>query len=423
MKNNRPNSSIRNVIGAFLLVPAVLLALLLSACTLPLQKAAEVDAKAADTDLTLEVALYPYVPDPDAFRQAVRDAWTPEHPDVGLHFVEWDCYVSDPDPELDVFVFDAIYLSSFVEEGYLLPIPEKMIRNREDLIPFALEGCRNNGTLYALPQMLCTEFLYTRKDDSVLSDVSDLPALYNVLGDRKTKSVIPEENEGLLINLSDTPTKTTMYLDSLMDEGQIYTDYSRLPSTSDLSVPVLERLEDIWKMGGEEQVTYWPDDNDAFVRARWFAEGKGRAYIGYSEAMNAMGQYVDEVIIRRFSYAVGHDIPLFYTDVVGIRSDISEEKKELAFELANLLVSEEVLTKMSLPVEEGGSPQYLLMSRRSVYDTLCKDYPIYGRLKEMVDHPDNHVFRIGSHAREFINGMEAVLDEKIAQAVGYGENH
>ena len=257
-----------------------------------------------------------------------------------------------------------------------------------------------------------------------LSDVSDLPTLYDVLGDRKTRSVIPEENEGLLINLSDTLlTKTMMYLDALMDQQQTYTDYSRLPSTSDLSAPVLERLEEIWKMGGTEQVSYLPDDNDTFVRARWFAEGRGRAYIGYAEAMNAMGQYADDVVIRRFSYAAGRDIPLFYTDVVGIRSDIGGEKKELAFELANLLISEEVLTRMSLSGEAGGTPQYLLTSRRSIYDALCWEYPIYGHLKEMVDSPDNHVFRLGDHAREFISRMEAALCEELAQTVGYGENH
>ena len=257
-----------------------------------------------------------------------------------------------------------------------------------------------------------------------LSDVSDLPTLYDVLGDRKTRSVIPEENEGLLINLSDTLlTKTMMYLDALMDQQQTYTDYSRLPSTSDLSAPVLERLEEIWKMGGTEQVSYLPDDNDTFVRARWFAEGRGRAYIGYAEAMNAMGQYADDFVIRRFSYAAGRDIPLFYTDVVGIRSDIGGEKKELAFELANLLISEEVLTRMSLSGQAGGTPQYLLTSRRSVYDALCGEYPIYGHLKEMVDSPDNHVFRLGDHAREFICGMEVALCEELAQTVGYGENH
>ena len=418
MKSRNSRLQIRKTIVAFMLVSAVLLAFLLSAGRGTGRPAAD-EAITRNSDLTLEVALYPYVPDPDAFRQAVRDAWTPEHPDVGLHFVEWDCYVSDPDPELDVFVYDAIYLSSFVEEGYLLPIPEDKIRNREDLFPFALEGCRSDGTLYALPQLLCTDFLYTRKDDSVLSDVSDLPALYDVLGDRKTRSVIPEENEGLLINLSDTPTKTTMYLDALMDERQAYTDYSRLPSTSELSAPVLERLEEIWKMGGDEQVTYWPEDNDTFVRARWFAEGRGRAYIGYSEAMNAMGDNADEVIVRLFSYDAGRNIPLFYADAVGIRSDIGGEKKELAFELANLLISEEVLTKMSLPAEDGGVPQYLLTPRRSVYEALSGDYPIYGRLKEMLDSPENHVFRLGAGARDFIAGMGVALDEEPAQAAGF----
>jgi len=86
--------------------------------------------------------------------------------------------------------------------------------------------------------------------------------------------------------------------------------------------------------------------------------------------------------------------------------------------LPALLLSACALSRQG-SAEEGGSPQYLLISRRSVYDTLCKDYPIYGRLKEMVDSPENHVFRIGGHAREFISGMEAILGDKIAQAVGF----
>ena len=44
-----------------------------------------------------------------------------------------------------------------------------------------------------------------------------------------------------------------------------------------------------------------PDDNDAYVRAKWFAEGRGRAYIGCSESMNAMGDYANEVTPRLFS--------------------------------------------------------------------------------------------------------------------------
>ena len=343
-------------------------------------------AKAWDHDLTLEVALYPYVPDIGRFQDKVYEVWEREHPDVKLHFADWDCYASDPDPMVDVFVFDGIYLSSFAAEGHLLPIPSEKILEREDLFPYALQGCFWEGELYALPQLLCADLLYTRKNDAPLSGVSDIVPLYNILGDRKTEDVIPGENEGLLINLSDALlTKTMMYLDALMDEWQAYTDYSELPETTNLSDQALEQISALWKMGGEKQVSYWPEDNDAYIRARWFAEGKGRAYIGYAEAMDAMGNEAENVVIRPFSYGSEKNIPLFYTDMVGINSMITEDKKELAFELANILISEEVLTGVSRPAKGSDSPQYLLTVRRSVYEALGQDYPIYSRLKEIVD--------------------------------------
>ena len=372
--------------------------------------------KTENRDLTIDVALYPYVPDMARFRDVVSSEWEKIHPDIDLHFADWDCYVSAPEPALDVFVFDGIYLTSFVNEGYLLPISDEMIQNKEDIFPFALEGCKCNDTIYALPQLLCTDFLYTRKDDTALCDVSDVTKLYDILGDRKERSVIPKENEGLLIDLSGgLLTKTMMYMDALMDERQEYTDYSELPETSNLSSNALAQIDALWKMGGEKQVEYQPDNNDTYIRARWFAEGKGRAYIGYSEAMAAMGDYADNVTIRRFSYGTKKDIPLFYTDMVGINSKISEEKKELAFELANILTSEKVLTEMNTPTTEDDYPQYLLTARESVYDTLGKSYPIYNTLKEIVDSTDNHVYRLGNNAGQFLENMEKELSEQMVR--------
>ena len=125
----------------------IFIAILLTGCSgqsTPVQK----------TDSALHVALYPYVPDMERFQEAVSDVWEEEHPDVDLKFVDWDCYTSDPDPVTDVFVFDGIYLSSFVEDGYLLSIPEEKIQGKEDIYPFALKGSSCEGEFYALPQML-----------------------------------------------------------------------------------------------------------------------------------------------------------------------------------------------------------------------------------------------------------------------------
>ncbi len=74
---------------------------------------------------TLNVALYEYVPDPIRFKKAVETEWNKKEPNIKLNFVDWDCYSQDPPKDLDVFVFDAIYLSHFVKEGYLSEIPEK----------------------------------------------------------------------------------------------------------------------------------------------------------------------------------------------------------------------------------------------------------------------------------------------------------
>jgi hypothetical protein len=97
------------------------------------------------------------------------------------------------------------------------------------------------------------------------------------------------------------------------------------------------------------------------------------------------------------------DLPALY-DVLGDRKNRSVKPEE----------NEGLLINLS---------DTLLTPRRSVYDALCGEYPIYGHLKEMVDSPDNHIFRLGDHPREFISEMEAVLGDKIAQAASCGENH
>ncbi len=69
----------------------------------------------ASAELMLSVALYPYVPDIKIFKTAVQSVWENLHPDVKLNFISWDCYSDDPPENLDVFVFDAIFLHDFVD--------------------------------------------------------------------------------------------------------------------------------------------------------------------------------------------------------------------------------------------------------------------------------------------------------------------
>lgn len=172
MQQTSSRKSRRTGAGRLLLV--VLIAALLTV-SLPLSCAAE-------QDMTLSVALYPYVPDQARFQQAVEAEWAARHPDVALRFVPWNAYTEDPPEDLDVFVYDSVFLYDFLEGGYLMPLADEDIREAGDLIPYALDACRVDGVVYAIPQLLCTNLLYAREGNAALSAVENVYELYGVVG-------------------------------------------------------------------------------------------------------------------------------------------------------------------------------------------------------------------------------------------------
>ena len=73
---------------------------------------------------TLSVALFPYIPDPVLYEESVRKAWEEVHPEIPLRIVKWDCYYEEIPEDLDVFVFDSLFLPLYVSHGELLEIPD-----------------------------------------------------------------------------------------------------------------------------------------------------------------------------------------------------------------------------------------------------------------------------------------------------------
>lgn len=368
------------------------------------------DNEVVETTDALNVALYEYVPDVERFEAAVIEKWAAVHPEVSLNFVSWDSYDSDPEESLDVFVFDALFLSHFIEEGYLAPLDVTQVQNADDILSFALDGCTVDGNIYAIPQIICTNLLYSRKDDSGMAGVNTVNKLYNVIGNCTSTGVIPNDNEGLLIDMSGGTTKVCMYLDALIDVNQKYTDYYILPDVNNLSTTALDSLVLLQNMAGKEQASYWPDNNDSYIRASWFEEGHGRAYIGYTEAMSSMGDFANDVNFRTISLANNPDIPLFYGDVIGVNSSITDpDKKELAIELANIVASADTVITAISPDENNSYPQYLLPARLSVYEYMQTNYPIYGKLEVIATNSNNKLFKVGPNVRSWIDAAKPVI--------------
>ena len=337
-------------------------------------------AKRVPQQTTLNVSLYRVIPDYDSFEKTVAECWKEIHPEVGLNFVDWDCYAAQVPEDLDVFVIDTTSLDAFVQRGYLLALPEEDIREYDDLISCFMEGSRVDGAIYVVPQMLCTDLLYTRKGDSELEQVQSLHDLYLHL--------LPEG--GLLTDKTSSSIHVCMYLQALMDENQGYMVHYPPVEEGMLTEAAANALAEMRDMRQTEPGGV-PEGSGWYYYAQRFAEGMGRAYIGYSEALDVMGEGASNVEFRLFSMTDGNDVPVYYEDAVAVNSHISEEKKPLALELLNLLSGRELMVKASV---RDGRARYLLPARYSVYDALAADFPIYEELKRVVSGSEGYVFRI-----------------------------
>lgn len=362
--------------------------------------------------VTLSLALYPYVPDQGRFVRAVESLWYQEHPDVKLNFVTWDCYAGDPGDELDVFVYDSIFLYDFLEQGYLLPLEDEDIRDAGDLIPSALSACRAEGTLYAVPQFLCTNLLFGRENDGEILNVQNISELYEVVGVSTDQAIPPVSDHSLLVRIPDPLEFLFWYLETQIDLDQEFSEWMAMPDADSLDPEILETLTEVQAMAGSRQMKYEPPNGDIYIRGKWFADGLGRAMIGFSESMYAMGSAAEDVTFHRISLSDAEDIPMFYADLASINAKIDESKKPLAVELLNLITGPEVMTQAIAPSKESQNPQYLFSARMSVYDALSTDYPVYEKMKEIAADPESRVFIIQPSGRALVSEAARAFEKE-----------
>ena len=120
-----------------------------------------------------------------------------------------------------------------------------------------------------------------------------------------------------------------------------------------------------------------------------------------------MGESASEMDFRLFSMTDDENIPVFYMDAAAVNAKISDEKRALALELLNMITSSDTLVRVSM---NNGDPRYLLLARRSAYDTLAPDYPIYKEMKKVATVPNAHVFRIKPDGDEYLEEAEKNKD-------------
>lgn len=367
-----------------------------------------VDTTAQTKQATLKVALYQYVPNLEPFQTELEKLWYAEYPDVQLEFVKWDCYEDEYDPTIDVFVFDGIFLSNYVQNGYLTGYSAGELGvNRSDFLPFAWEAVQDSiaGELlyYGFPQIGCTNMIFHRNTDTELKNASTLSEIYTVIGDAPNDEVPLPAGEGLLIDLSGGTTCACLYVDAAMDYDQPYTWYPELPAYDELEIQVVANLRTLLYMGGADQATYDDMDPwDSYIRGQWFDEGSGRGFCGFTENMHRMKGSIDDVGFKIMPYSDTEGINLFYTDIVGVNSTVTVETATYCYFLASMMCSEEYITNVFSSFEGSSTPQYLMPVRYAAFDNLGQTWPQYLAMRDVVVNADGRPFRLGPYSKDWL---------------------
>ena len=368
----------------------------------------------SDDPNLLNVALYPYVPDVGFMEEKCAEMFAGIAPGVKLNFVDWDCYSTNDVSNIDVFMYDSLFLDELYEQGSLQKLDLADFSNTDGLMDFILDDTAfdENGekAYYAIPDMICSTFLIYKADDQEMAAVENIDDLYQLIGD--------VEHNGGSMKTDCLVTKFIdsypyYYVDSLLDDKD--PDIQDLAKHKDEILPNgTEHLSQIARMSGKEQVEqsdfdFWMEGE--FGKAEVFGKGYGRALFDYSEGMSSCQDHIDDIDLKLISLGSGENETFFYTDLLSINSSVTDPKKfENCQKLLDLLQSEEYIYQIGCGE---GYPSYLLPARDNCYDRLAKQYPMYAEIDRELDQADKHVARYGTWFRDYINNLYDVLYDYI----------
>ena len=374
-------------------------------------------SQAMSTSLT--IGLYPYVPRQAQFQSVLEASWAKLHPKVPLKFINndkiWDGgYNTNPPPEADVFVFDAIHFNYFKSKNLLERLKPYEIKNKKDFYSYAIQGVQSGKGFYGIPQLGCTDILFYDKKDKPLASSKTLTDVTKALGKCNYVDEKPPKHRGLMIDMAGSTTDATLYLAAKYSLDHKYP--LDLPSSSDaLNKPALNNLHSVL-----EASSYRNASIDEHPNAAWFNEGYGRAYVGFSESLSSLSAQKRKDIDFKLMPLSDRKVkqPLFYSDVIGISPQTKIRKtRALALELANLMASTRVMVESTDRIVKNGKeekpPQYLLPVRKSVLIKLAKHDSTYAHLKSLLDSANPLMFKINDKSKDWLDNMKKNIKKEV----------
>jgi len=364
---------------------------------------------------SLTVALYPYVPRPAQFETAIRAAWTQIQPNVQLNFIDdlsvWNGgYDTNPPPQADVYVFDAMYFEQFRANNFLVSMAPNEIQNAADFLSYARDAVIVGGNYYAIPQLGCANILFYNVNDAPVANATTLDKLKTALNQCTFTSEIPPDRRGLMLDMAGRTTNATLYLDIAHSENGIYP----LPQPAQPNASYIVDQKTILNVSSYEDIT--SQNPNAYVRGVWYSQGYGRAFMGFTETMSNMTPAALSSVgfkVMPLSNTTGNRA-LFYVDAVGINTtSVQRGTRNLAVQLGNLIASTAVVVASFEAPQAGANPQYLMSVRHSAFQSLGQRYPIYQQMYQLAKTSNPLAFKLDQNAKSWVTATAGVIRSQV----------
>ena len=371
---------------------------------------------------TLTVALYPYVPRPAQFEAAIRAAWTQVQPSVKLNFINdvkiWDGgYDTDPPPQADIYVFDAMYFEDYRARGLLVAMAPSEIQNSGDFLPYARDAVIVNGNYYAIPQLGCANILFYNANDAAVAGATTVTQLASALNQCTYTSEIPPDRRGLMVDMDGKTTNATLYLDIGHSVNGTYPlPQPGVPDPAFIAdQQLMLRLASYWDATSKNPADY--------VRGVWFNQGFGRAYMGFTESMSVMSPGTLATIgfkVMPLSNTTGHQA-LFYVDAIGVNTTtVGRGTRNLAVQLGNVIAASDTIVASFRSPQSGTNPQYLMSVRTSAFQQLSQSYPIYQRMFQLAQSSNPVAFKLNAAGRSWVQSLGPSIRQSVMKNYSCG---
>ena len=368
----------------------------------------------------LHVSLYPYIPDAAAAALALKQGFERIDPDVIVDITLNGNYYS-PKPEdkgvlyedADVHEIDVVFMRDFLAAHKLQPPGIAAGK----LTSLARQAATYGGTLWAVPQWMCADFLIYRADKKTLDNAHTLASFEAALA----------QDHGLLLNMKGDGQLGELYLTSMLaSTGQ--TPEAVLSHLSPTPDPVImERLRKLLSLepaGMGRRAAY--GDVEGFY-ARQFARRTGSAFVGYSEMTHDVLDEsakacrvedhcvtADQIRVSALPFADGKIRPTVWVDMFAIDAKVRGKTLTDARKFISYAVSLPAYRALLIPAP-GDIPRYLLPATTEAFDdpSILQTAPLYPKFHAIVNQG---VVVTVPHLNATLHDVAAHIDADLPQS-------